>query len=855
MHHGQSRALAVHVGFWRPDTSKVGEFLESHPGQILISTAALGTFPPIIKVSTNFVGALGDMQYHLAIGGFGFEIEDPTILPVAAELKDEKQSLFAPNKPRGWVSVLASNSPEFVSQLLTAGIWDEDSYLELELNLPLEVRHQVALDRFFILAAERPNPNTIFDKLSFAPPWLLELGTNWLNLSVRSANVCRASEIHYVKDFLRYGLKRLQRLPNLGQKSIFEMSLALVDLLTSGKPLRVEGTQRFTSISADPPEHPQGVDRPELDVYHDDLKHRSAEIEKDIKKSVDDDIERFSNFIDGFANAATRLTENERGIWAARIGYKCKAMTLQEIAVDINLTRERVRQLETKIYRSLDGHPFWAALSSRILKHLKDRNSELYLHGLSVIDPWFQGVDDVGHALGHVCEHMPSLGFYVFSASDTDVVSQISKAEWLAAIDDGKSLLKALVDHKPLESEVRYQVQSLFFDKGRELQTLLWREVSRLGVWTESTDADRKLVGYGKTAQALVLGILESSETPLHVDELLAKAKEISSETYNVNSIRYMASEVGYLYGRGTYGLMKHCPLSLEDLQSVRAEVEDIMAGGGSQKQWHSNEIFDELLDRGFDFEGRLTKYIVNIALVGSQSIVYLKRMIYGLKGQWSESAESRLDVRQAVIALLEESGKPLTTDEVRNGLANGRGVNVHFQIFPSPPLIRLRPGLWGLEHRDVHLPDAKKLVLTLLKDLSYRQSGLHTSEVAKFLGLSHEDDVALIVSLGQRDGLRMDKGQYCYLEPWGESRRISIQDAATAILRSYLEGIPLSELHLMVERVTKRPVPRPTLSTVLQNIDASFDSRSNLWKLHSAVEDDILDAEDPTATVLSLSL
>ena len=833
MHKNQTKALAIHIGFWRPATTTVSELLSTHPGQVLISKAAIGTFPQTVKASAHSVATAEGMEFHVVIDGFGFQINDPTtaktptnpVFGVSSEI-----AFSSTPKLKGWVSALASSKPVLLSELLACGIWDEDTYLELEAKLPIEIRHQVGLDRFFILAAERPNPNTIIDKLNFAPPWFLDVGVHWLNLTVRSANVCRGNAIGTVKDFLKFGLKGLYKLPNLGQKSVLEMSLALVDLLNSGRPLK-EQAQITSAIKPATSSFAQNLSDKALQALPDELDSgliKDEPILSDLTQPVD----TFSDVIDGFAKAAKRLTHNERGVWAARIGFKCKAMTLQEIAVHINLSRERVRQLETKIYRRLEGHPFWTEFSSRVLAHLKDRTSPLYIKGLPAVDPWFKGVDDIAHAVGQVCEHIPTLGLYVFSIADLEVISQVSRAEWLGAMDNGKALLKVLVDQQPTESIARFQIECSLFDKGHELKAALWREVSGFGVWADDGAGDRKLIGFGKTAQAVIMGILEGSDTPLHVDDIWAKVKAMSSDSYNINTIRNIASDVGFLFGRGTYGLKKHCPLTTADLQTIRSEAEDIMAGGGPQKQWHSNELFDELLDRGFEFEGRLTKYIVNIALDESTRFVYLRRMIYGLRGHWSDSAESRLDVKQAVCALLDESGHPLTTEEIRQGLAKARGVNVHFQIFPSPPLIRIRPGVWGLEHRDVHIPDAPKLVLKLLKGLSYRQAGLHTSEVAKFLGLSHEDDVALIVSLGQKDGLRIDKGQYCYLQPWGESRRISVQDATVTILKSYTEGLPLSELHTLVERVTKRMVTRTTLSSILQNIDAAFYPTSGLWKL-----------------------
>ena len=63
-------------------------------------------------------------------------------------------------------------------------------------------------------------------------------------------------------------------------------------------------------------------------------------------------------------------------------------------------------------------------------------------------------------------------------------------------------------------------------------------------------------------------------------------------------------------------------------------------------------------------FDGRLTPYIVNISLKDSELLFDLRRMVWGLGAAWQEGAASRLDVRTAVIALLREHGRPMTTDE-----------------------------------------------------------------------------------------------------------------------------------------------------------------------------------------------
>ena len=75
----------------------------------------------------------------------------------------------------------------------------------------------------------------------------------------------------------------------------------------------------------------------------------------------------------------------------------------------------------------------------------------------------------------------------------------------------------------------------------------------------------------------------------------------------------------------------------------------------------------------------------------------------------WAEAGQdtddrTRIDVQQAVIAIVKTAGRPLSTGEIKERLTAVRGVNEFFQIFPVDPLIRVRPGIWGINDRDVPL-------------------------------------------------------------------------------------------------------------------------------------------------------
>jgi hypothetical protein len=781
-----------------------------------------------VRASLTSIGTAGESSFHAALDGFGYKVESTEKTPPAS-LPPQLPMPPAENfGPRGWVNTLSTLEPSLAPKLIAVGIWDEDSYLLRESDLDLDTRCVTGQRRYEILEGEHPNADSLLDNLNSAPPWLLSTPISLLNLTVRSSNVCASHEINKVGDFAKYGLKGLYKLPNLGQKSIHEISREIVHALTTGHPLKT---------------FERNIESATHDKLVDALSHSNADTDDsdaDYGNQTGYHAVLSSNLTTGFREVAQILAQNERGVWAARLGFRCEPMTLQQISDQIGVTRERIRQIEARIYKKVQRHPFWDELSRRVNEHLRGRTSPLFLSGLSAIDPWFEGADLLSHTLREVSDHIPRLGFHIITWNDLPVISAMSHSEWLAAIDEAKSLLMAIADQNLCERDALSHAAGVLIGKGEDMREALNEEVSRFFVWSTLPDGSRILTGFGKSVAALVSGVLQASEVPLHIDEIHVRVRAHS--TYEATSIPYIrsaASEVGILYGRSTYGLIKHCPLNPAQMIAIRAEVEDIISGGSSSKQWHSSELYDELLNRGFSYEGRLTKYIINIALSKSANLVYLRRMIWGVRGQWNETSEARLDVKQAIVSLLEEEGKPMSTTQIRSKLIEGRGLNIHFQIWSSSPLVKLGPGLWGLEGRDLDMDHSRALAYRLLKELSARQEGMHVSEVAAFLGMGSDADVSMLVSIAAKDGLRMDRGQYCYLQPWGESRRISIWEAATSTLKSHPNGLPRGELQLFVERIAKRKVDRQQLSSILQNIDAIYDSKSNLWKFTGLTEEE----------------
>ena len=812
----ESASAAIHVGFWRPETAKVAELAQKWGGTLLLSEAAIGSLPPPLSVSHASVGEVEDLSFRVVLDGFGYTIDDPSPGMPKKRPTIHPSVVDGNYVARGWVEHLIAEKPDLDSLLRTAGIWDEESYHEKETSLSVDERLSLAADRFRIVVGAKANQTNILDNLHACPNWFLNFELRFLNMTVRTRNVCAAYNLVTIGDLAFKGYSGLLKLANMGRGSVHGLSVLLWETFINGDALK----RKKWPDSDEPTDGPHYVRLPDLADFK--LPSTPAAAPEPVIESV----------FDGFLDAAQALTEQERHIWVARLGFRCPQQTLQLTAEQIGITRERVRQIEVKIYRKVGHNAFWKQLKEKLSDHLNDRTSPLLLNGISAVDPWFKGVDELKVPLREVFNHVLHDEFSILDLGDNPVITRLPLNQWERAVNSGKALLREMVNEHVSANYARVQIGALLVDQGSELRDELWDTVRPFAMWATNPEGESTLIGYGRTAEMVVAAVLQSAGQPLHYEEIYRRAKLISEKEHDERRIHNAARSIAVLYNRGTYGLLSHCPLTPKELALIEAEVEDIAAGAEPTKQWHTSELLDELLERGFDFDGKLTKYIINIALSNSKTFSNMRRMVWGYKEAWQASAASRLDMRQAVMALLEEAERPLSTLEIKERLEGDRGVNNHFQIHPQGNLIRMGSGLWGLANRDVNVNDPQALLDQLVNHLQNTQEGIHSSEVAGILGDIDEDDAQALLGLIKHKGMRRDKGQYVYLSSWEDSRRIWPAYAVEQVLDANPQGASIGKIRLEVNRLTKREMNPIYISHLLIHTEGAFyNPDTELWK------------------------
>jgi hypothetical protein len=145
--------------------------------------------------------------------------------------------------------------------------------------------------------------------------------------------------------------------------------------------------------------------------------------------------------------------------------------------------------------------------------------------------------------------------------------------------------------------------------------------------------------------------------------------------------------------------------------------------------------LLDELKALDVVRDDRVDKHIVDIALHEHQQLQSLGRMVWAAPGATSDSA--RIEVRQALISILQQAGEPLSSDELRQRLIAVRGINSTMQFAVVDPLIKLSASTWGLNDRDLRIkrPDQPALLEKLVSDLRTRTKPVHISEAEAVFG------------------------------------------------------------------------------------------------------------------------
>lgn len=701
-------------------------------------------------------------------------------------------------EPEGWVASFHERNPSATQVLSTKGIHDDASYREHEHRVERSVRRSAGVFRaHYLVGVGNADPCEL---ARAAPPWLAERELTTLELPVRVDTVFRLNSIKRVCDLADWSEESLLKKRNFGPKSVRDTLRALETALNEGpRPVAT------------------GVDANE-----------SSDLLTKVRQSL------------------VSFRARDRDILVRRLGFETKPETLQELADDYGITRERIRQIEGRAIQKWMRESCWGdVLARRISPLLVGRAFPLPVAGVEAIDFWFSGVSLHLEFLRNLVERGCSGRFRLLEVDGLWYFSWMDQETWERTKSDAAALLATGAGQGWSEEYARSLVQSLLPGTSTEFGSLLWDKAARRCHFSRRVDGSRILTGYGRGAPRLVEAILADSDVPLHYTEIAERARLREGKNLDARTMHNAAAKFALLFGRGTYGLARHLQFSNDEMSRIRVEAEEIVCSGASDRQWHTSEILSELSERLDGGLGVLDKYVLDIALCASEILRSLGRMTWTRAGQDADDPR-RIEIQQAVISLVRANGHPLSTREIRERLTAARGVSEFLQIAPIDPLVRMQPGIWGINGRDVPLSreEQRERVEELVRKLEAKQSGIHASEICSVLCLRDCPPDAFLSIASQDRRLKIAVGRYVYLTGWGTPRRETIGRAVSSVLEKANTPLRLEEIVAQAESRVGRKCQKQVVSGALQALEAEFDEGSGGWSMSTSRLDDDDDSE-----------
>jgi hypothetical protein len=772
----------IHIGFNRPPSREFDECAQRFQGKTLVTAAAKYALPSDFHTSRRDVGEAATLPLFVGTRGWG-----------GSDVADEEPAPIRPASPAkpaatGWIADFLIHRPEVASALEASGVWDDDSYLRRESELPRELRRDAGIARFqHLIGTEGDDPGAVARAV---PPWLANREFETMDLPVRVSNCFTNMDISKVSDLASYSLNTLLSVPNFGRKSVSDLLDQLGAALEEG-PFSV-----------------------------------AAQIEHAADISL----------LAGIRRSLLKYPDREREIIRRRMGLDALAETLQQIGEDYGVTRERIRQIEAKTVRRLRQEEFWDdLLTQKLSMLLRDREFPLPALGVEAADRWFVGIAEYPSVLRYILTNICDNRAGIVSIDNVEYLSFLNQERWESTQREARRLLESSVERRWSRSHCRSVIEGLLPESAREFRSLLWEKATSLCHFVADVHGVEYLTAYGRGAEHIVEAVLEASEHPLHYTEIAALASARAGREIEIRRAHNAAAAVGLLLGRGTYGVERHISLDREEMGRLAEEADEVVADGQPGRQWHASEILAMLVERGSHFSSIADKYIVDVALNQSGSLDRLGRLVWASRDEDHGNEVARIDVRQAVIALLQQAGRPLRPRDIRQRLLAIRGTDQNFQIAVIDPLVRVATGLWGLNDRDISVKRAEQpeLLEEVVKLLRTRSFALHASEITGTFIAEKGLSAATIFSLAAADPrMRVNGSQDLYLTEWGGPRRESISEAVPKVLATAGSGIRFDDLVEQVGARVRRACDRTAISACLQALEATLDRTSGRWSL-----------------------
>ena len=403
------------------------------------------------------------------------------------------------------------------------------------------------------------------------------------------------------------------------------------------------------------------------------------------------------------ALADTFSDESRKEIFTDRILHGC---TLDECGKKMGITRERVRQFETRFIKNLE--PFLISIFPKI----KD---EVEVKALTSIMDLEITIKELKGISSLVFNSQKPKAFYNFLFRGTskyfsyeliDEEINIFRSDALSKQELHKEFEKYALDIKNYGISLEKLFHGFCILHNRtDLENTFLDFMLDLMSRSKVRFIEMTLKDYRFQKKVIALDEYTNYLNSLYPNNKIDTRRIENAIAHEIEGV--------YLITRRNYIFYDDLPFTQTQINSINDEAVLIITENPTrsyslenaikpiQIKLHENHEFSE------DEINQLTPGILNILLShrskSHQDINYLGRL------QWTSGKQKqRVELYPAAVKALEDNGSPMTNLELRKKIHKVRGVH-QFQLHTtktSPDIIKLENGTWGLRFRDINLSE-----------------------------------------------------------------------------------------------------------------------------------------------------
>jgi hypothetical protein len=274
-------------------------------------------------------------------------------------------------------------------------------------------------------------------------------------------------------------------------------------------------------------------------------------IEAEIKKSPSGNL-----LIEQVKSHSRQIFGRDAVIWRGRMGLMGKRLTLEEVGASLGLTRERVRQVEHKLFEEFSSQ--YDSCDEILASLIKlDSDQPIYLTTLINENPkYLNNIETDIDVLDGLLETMTPKHYVIRNYSEV-VISKLPRTKFEAEVRNVSREIEKVFRKSEMPLSRDTLTQKLI-DAGFHhiFVRFAVEHTEKVGHYRQNL-----LLSPDSNYSNIVIGVLQQSDSPVHINELAAQVAIVSKEEYvNPASLRgtLTLAPIVRNFGRGLMGLPKH---------------------------------------------------------------------------------------------------------------------------------------------------------------------------------------------------------------------------------------------------------------------------------------------------------